>query len=144
VAPAETTTSREIAVHFRGTAERESSAANRFVYTTDLYSVATGERIGSATNNFSPQGPFVNDFVITFHLPDGDIVAHDLFSIPPDPQHPGFFIAAAHSKGNDVLSDRGTGLYAGRPGSIGMWGYHDGTKFPEQVTFNDFYVIELK
>jgi hypothetical protein len=44
---------------------------------------------------------------------------------------------------NNIVPEKGTGAYAGRTGKATMSGWHDANKFPEQATFNDFYLIEF-
>jgi hypothetical protein len=104
--------------------------------------LATGEKVGTATHNVSPPS-IIMDHVMTFHLPDGDLVAHSKESVAPDSQHQGLFLIGIHATEKNIVPEKGTGAYAGRTGRVTMSGWHDGNKFPEQVTFNDFYLIEL-
>jgi hypothetical protein len=83
------------------------------------------------------------DNVMTFRLPDGDLVAHSKESVAGGPQHQGFFRIGIHAKEKNIVPEKCTGAYAERTGKVTMSGWHDGNKFPEQVSFNDFYVIEL-
>jgi len=106
-----------------------------------VYSLVTGEKIGTATHNISPPSA-VMDHVMTFHLPDGDLVAHSTESVAPDPQHSGLFLIGIHEE-NNIVPEKSPGAYAGRTGKVTMSGWHDGNKLPEQTTFNDFYLIEL-
>jgi hypothetical protein len=119
----------------------EPAEPGRFQYTTDLYSMVTGEKIGTGTHNISPPAAMM-DHVMTFHLPDGDLVAHSTESVAPDPQHSGLALIGIHQP-NNIVPEKGTGVYAGRTGKATMSGWHDANKFPEQATFNDFYLIEL-
>jgi len=130
-----------LAFNFRGTGRGEPAQSGRFQFTTDVYSMVTGEKVGTASHNISPPGP-VMDHVMTFHLPDGDLVVHSTESVAPDPQHQGLFLIGIHQPGN-VVAEKGTGAYAGRTGKATMAGWHDGNKFPDQATFDDFYRIEL-
>jgi hypothetical protein len=130
-----------LALRFRGTGRAEATEPGRFQWSADLYSLVTGEKIGTGTNNADMRAP-VMDQVITFHLPDGDLVAHNKESVILDPAHPGFALVGVHQD-NNIAPERGTGAYAGRTGKVTMSGWHDGNKLPEQATFNDFYLIEL-
>ena len=130
-----------LALHFRGTAQPEPAEPGRFQWSTDLYSLATGEKLGTGTHNTSPPS-VVMDHVMTFHLPDGDLVAHSIESVTPDPQHPGVFLIGIHEREHNIVPQRGTGAYVGRTGKVTMSGWHDANKAPA-VTFNDFYLIEL-
>lgn len=131
-----------LTLNFRGTTQREKTPdPQRVQYTTDLYSLATGEKVGTGTYNAMFTSPLTADHIMTFHLPDGDLVSHDIMAVGPDATRPGFFLIGVHPDGNTIVN--GTGVYAGRTGKLRMSGWHDGTKFPGQVTFNDFYAIEL-
>ena len=130
-----------LAFNFRGTGRGEPAEPGRFQFTTDVFSMVTGENVGTATHNISPPGP-VMDHVMTFHLPDGDLVVHSTESVAPDPQHAGIFLIGIHQARN-VVPEKGTGAYAGRTGKATMSGWHDGNRFPEETTFNDFYLIQL-
>jgi hypothetical protein len=130
-----------LALHFRGTARQEPAEQGRLQWTTDLYSLVTGEKVGTGTHNASLPAPIM-DHVMTFRLPDGELVARSMESVTPDPQYPGFALIGIHQD-NNVVPDKGTGAYAGRTGKVTMSGWHDGNKLPGQVTFNDFYLIEL-
>lgn len=144
IPPAEAAAGAEpdtLPLHFRGTGRQEPAEQGRFQWSTDLYSLVTGEKVGTGTNNADLRGPIM-DHVMTFRLPDGDIVAHSKESVIPDPQHPGFALVGIHQD-NNIVPERGTGAYAGRTGKVTMSGWHDGSKLPEQATFNDFYLIEL-
>jgi hypothetical protein len=130
-----------LALRFRGTGRSEPTEPGRFQWSTDLYSLVTGEKVGTGTNNADMRAPIM-DQVMTFHLPDGDLVAHSRESVILDPAHPGFAVVGVHQD-NNIAPERGTGAYAGRAGKVTMSGWHDGTRLPEQATFNDFYLIEL-
>jgi hypothetical protein len=131
-----------LALNFRGTGNQEPAEPGRFQWTTDLYSMATGEKVGTASNNADLRAP-VMDHVMTLHLPDGDLVAHSKESVVPDPQYQGFYLIGIHPKEKNIVPEKGTGAYAGRTGKVTMSGWHDANKLPEQATFNDFYLIEL-
>jgi hypothetical protein len=130
-----------LAFNFRGTGRAEPAEPGRFQYTTDLYSLVTGEKVGTATHNIQPPS-VVMDHVMTFHLPDGDLVVHSTESVAPDPQHSGLALIGIHQADN-VVPEKGTGAYAGRTGTATMSGWHDANKFPDQATFHDFYLIQL-
>jgi hypothetical protein len=103
--------------------------------------MVTGEKVGTATHNISPPSALM-DHVMTFHLPNGDLVVHSTESVTPDPQHPGLFLIGIHEK-NNIVAAKGTGAYAGRTGTVTMSGWHDGNNFPDQASFNDFYLIQF-
>lgn len=88
--------------------------------------------------------PSTLDLVSTFHLPGGDIASHGVEVIAPDSTRQGFFLIGVHSDDDTVQAEKSTGVYAGRTGRLRMSGWHDGNKFPQTVTFNDFYEITLK
>lgn len=103
----------------------------------------SGEKLGTATRDFAFTGPFGGDEVMTFRFPDGELVNHAVLNFALDLAHPGYFHVGIHPQGNTIVPERGTGAYAGRTGRLRMTGWHDGRAFPEQATFDDFYVIEL-
>lgn len=131
-----------LTLNSRGTGKGEAVEPGRFQWTADVYSLATGEKVGTGTHNVSPPGP-VMDHVMTFRLPDGELVVHSTESVGPDPQHRGLFLIGIHPTEDNVVADKGTGAYAGRTGRVTMSGWHDGNNFPGRVAFNDFYLIEL-
>ena len=130
-----------LVLNFRGTGRREPTDPRRFQYSTDVYSLATGEKVGTGTNNTDLLVP-IEDHVMTFHLPDGDLVAHSRESVMPDPEHPGFAVVGVHQDHN-IVAERGTGAYAGRTGKATMSGWVEGDKLPAEATFHNFYLIEL-
>jgi hypothetical protein len=130
-----------LALRFRGTGHQEPTEPGRFQWSTDVYSLVTGEKVGTGTNNADLRVP-IEDHVITFHLPDGDLVVHSKQSVMPDPQYPGFAVAGIHQD-NNIVADKGTGAYAGRTGTATMSGWVDGRNLPEQAAFNNFYLIEF-
>jgi len=134
-----------LVLNFKGMAQREQTPeAQRFQWSTDLYSMGTGQKIGTGTDNFEFITPFSGDHVMTFRLPDGQLVAHSTVSIAPSVLHAGFFHVGVHPSENNIVSEKGTGAYAGRTGKVQMSGWHDcRNSCPEQATFNDFYLIEL-
>jgi hypothetical protein len=132
-----------MALNLRGTAQREETQPERFQYTTDLYSLATGERIGTGTHSVVAAGPLVFDVTDTFRLPAGNVVSRHRGSAVPDPDHPGFVVTGIHPDGKTIVPELGTGSYAGRTGRLRMSGWHGLTKFPGEVSFDSFFVIEL-
>ena len=135
--------SDRMALHFRGTGNQQPTELGRFQYTTDLYSLVTGDKVGTGTNNVKFITPFIGDHVMTFRLADGQLVAHSKESIATSVLHPGFAHAGIHSSEKNIVPEKGTGAYAGRTGKATMSGWHYFAKLPEQATFNDFYLIEL-
>jgi hypothetical protein len=133
-------------LNFRGHAKREPTAADHFQYSNPLYSMATGEQVGTATHHvFFTEKPGVLDHTMTFRLPGGDIVSHQLESVGQDTQYPpgAKFLIGIHPDGKSIDPDRSTGAYKGRTGKLRMKGWHDTTKFPAEATFDDFYWIDL-
>lgn len=46
-----------------------------------------------------------------------------------------------HADHDTLQPDKSTGAYAGRAGRLRQSGWHDANKFPQTVTFSDFYEI---
>ena len=144
--PAATGSPDVVAVNSRGTAKNVSDNPMRTVFEFDLYSLATGERIGTAHDDVfcstsTPPPCQVFDAVTTFRLPGGEITNHVQVSVVPDPQRPGFFLVAARPEGKSIVS--ATGIYAGRTGSARLSGLDDGRAYPDELTVDDLWVIEL-
>ena len=135
-----------IAVNTRGKAKNVSDDPNRTVFELDMFSLATGEKIGTARDDVfcSTQTPppcQVFDAITTFRFPDGDLTTHAQVSVVPDPQRPGWFQVHARSDGNGVES--GTGRYEGRTGKVRLNGINEGSNYPNELTIDDLWVIEL-
>jgi hypothetical protein len=136
---------RFLAVNSRGTAQNESADPNRKVFTFELYSLADGSRVGTAVDDVAcsttkPPPCAVVDARTTFHLPDGDLVNRADVSVAPDPQNPGWVIVSA--TGERSIAG-GSGIYRGRTGSVRVHGTNDLRQFPNQMTQDDFWLIQL-
>lgn len=135
-----------IAVNMRGTSPNVSTNPLRMVFEFELFDVATGERIGTATDDVAcktdelPGCPLI-DAITTFHLPAGDIVNRATVSIAPDAARPGWVLNGSYPDGDTIVS--GTGAYAGRTGKARLSGANNIVGFPLQLTGDDIFVIEL-
>ena len=143
--PATAGTMDVLVLNFSGTAQREKTPeAQRFQWTADLYSMGTGQKVGTGTHNVEFITPFIGDHVMIFRLPDGQLVAHSKESIAPSVLHPGFFHVGVHPGENNIVPEKGTGAYAGRTGKVQMSGWHEcKDTCPEPATFNDFYLVQM-
>lgn len=136
-----------LALHAYGEkAENVSSDPNRTVFKLDLFSLATGEKIGTVTDDVfcstkTPPPCQVFDAITTFHLPDGDLTNHAQVSVVPDPQQPGWFLVHSESDTNTIVS--GTGAYEGRTGRVRLSGYNDGSEYPNRLTIDDLWIIRF-
>jgi hypothetical protein len=135
-----------MALNSRGTAPNRSQDSMRTVYDFDLYSLATGERIGIATDDIfcsttTPPPCQVFDAKTTFHLPDGEFTNHAQVTVVPDPQRPGWFLVASLPSSKGIIS--GTGAYAGRTGTVKLTGVNEGSKYPSELTVDDRWVIQF-
>lgn len=132
-------------LHVRGTAKNELTSPPNFVYTADVYSLASGEYLGVAVNKLtcstSPPPCLVADLVTTYRLPLGDIVSRVRVSVVPDPQRSGFALTGARPGADTIVS--GTEAFEGRTGRVRISGLDDLTQFPMEVTFDSFHVIEI-
>jgi hypothetical protein len=135
-----------IAVNMRGTSPNVSTNPARQVFEFDLFSLTTGEKIGTATDdvacktNSLPGCPLF-DAITTFHLPDGDITNRATVSVAPDPARPGWVLNGAFPTENTIIG--GTGAYEGATGKARLSGANEVTGFPLQLTGDDIFVIEL-
>jgi hypothetical protein len=135
-----------IAAHVAGRLANQSTDPSRWLFSGELRSLATQEKIGTMTHEMTCLGivglpcPVV-DAVTTFQFTDGTIVNRATVSIALDPERPGFAHIGSHPSGRSIVS--GTGAFTGRSGKAHMSGHHDGREAPAHVTFDDFWLIEL-
>lgn len=135
-----------MALNSRGTAKNVSSDSMRTVYDFDLFSLATGERIGTARDDIfcsttTPPPCQVFDAKTTFRLPDGEFTNHAQVTVVPDPQRPGWFLVASLPSSKGIIE--GTGAYAGRTGQVKLTGVNEGSRYPAELTVDDRWVIEF-
>ena len=141
--PSVSTAGQSLFLQVRGTVNRkEGSAPERFVYEPDVYDM-TNHKVGTVTHDVMFTSPTTLDLVSTFHLPNGDLANHGVEAIGPDASRQGFYLIGVHADHDTVQAAKSTGAYAGRAGRLRMSGWHDANKFPQTVTFNDFYEITL-
>jgi len=117
-----------------------------FVFTADLFSLTTGEKIGTFTDRgtcstSAPPPCLVFDVVTTFRLPGGDVVNRAQVSAAPDPTRPGFAFVAFRPATDTIVS--GTGRFAGRTGRVTGWGDADMRDFPRRIGLDVFTVIRF-
>lgn len=138
-----------MALNTHGTATNTSKDPNRTVFSFDLYSLGTGQKVGTGVDDVfcsteKPPPCAVFDAITMFHLPDGDLVNHAQVSVAFDPQKPGWVIVAAGGDGTkSIVTDKGTGAYAGRTGSVRLRGVDDTSHYPNRLTQDDFWAVEL-
>ncbi|MGQ0577140.1 MAG: hypothetical protein ACT4RN_23495 [Pseudonocardia sp.] len=139
---------RLITVNMRGTAPNTSTDPARQVFEFDLFSVETGEKIGTATDDVAcktdelPGCPLF-DAITTFHLPDGDLTNRATVSVSPDPARPGWVLNGAFPAPGEQTIVGGTGAYEGATGQARLSGANDARGFPLSLTGDDIFVIEL-
>jgi hypothetical protein len=143
-----------IAVNMRGTSPNVSTDPLRMVFEFELYDVATGERIGTATDDVACKSPLTGggtelpgcplfDAITTFHLPDGDLTNRATVSVSPDPARPGWVLNGAFPAEGENTIVGGTGAYEGATGQARLSGANQVTGFPFELTGDDVFVIEL-
>ena len=127
----------------RGTVDRKGgSPPERFVYEPDVFDM-NNQKIGTVTHDVMFTSPNTLDLVSVFHLPDGDLANRGVEAIGPDGSKQNFYLIGVHADRDTVDGAKSTGAYKGRTGRLRMSGWHDANKFPQTVTFNDFYEITL-
>lgn len=135
------TAGRSLFLQVRGTADRKpDTPPERMVYEPDVYDMSN-RKVGTVTHDVMFTSPTTLDLRSTFHLADGDLANHGVEAIGPDASKQNFYLIGVHSDRDTLEPDRSTGAYAGRTGRLRMSGWHDAGKFPQTVTFNDFYEI---
>jgi hypothetical protein len=134
-----------LALNPRGVARNASTDPTHFVYTVNVYSLTDGARAGTLTDDITCSTAsvpcLVFDILSTFRLRDGDITSHAQWSGMPDPQRPGFLLAATRSSRTTIST--ATGRFAGRTGWVNGWGSVDARGFPAELTYDMFPVIRL-
>jgi hypothetical protein len=135
-----------MALNSRGKAPNTSSDSMRQVYEFDLYSLATGEKIGTAVDDIfcstsTPPPCQVFDAKTTFKLPDGEFTNHAQVSVVFDPQRPGWVLVASLPSSRGIIS--GTGAYEGRTGTVILTGVNDATSYPAELGVDDRWVIQF-
>lgn len=135
-----------IALNPRGTARNTSTDPAHLVFTVDLFSLASGEKVGTLTDDITCSAAaappcLVFDIVTTYRLPGGDIVNHGYWSGVPDPQRSGFILAGTRPDRDTIVS--GTGRFEGRTGRATGWGTVDGRRLPDELGYDMFTVIRL-
>jgi hypothetical protein len=132
---------RSLFLQVRGTFDRKSGGPpERFVYEPDVYDM-NNRKIGTVTHDVMFTSPNTLDLRSVFHLPDGDLANHGIEAIGPDGSKQGFYLIGVHADKDTLEPSKSTGAYAVRAGRLRMSGWHDANKFPQTVTFNDFYEI---
>jgi len=115
---------------------------DRSTVTWPMYSLATGEVIGTFTNDFKNKGPGTVDAVTSFVFADGKLVSHVQVSVVPDPARPGWILVGSRPDADSVVE--ATGVFAGRTGRVDMSGTNDLTKFATGELYQDaFWIIKL-
>jgi hypothetical protein len=134
---------RSLFLQVRGTVDRKGGTPpERFVYEPTVYDM-NNQKIGTVTHDVMFTSPSTADLVSTFHLQDGELANKGVEAIGPDASRQGFYLIGVHADHDSVDGAKSTGAYAGRAGRLRMSGWHDANKFPQTVTFNDFYEITL-
>src|SRR5881227_3778782 len=87
-----------ISVNQRGTVLVEHDG-DAFVWTADLYSLNTSDKIGTFTDRATcststPPPCLVYDVTTTYRVPGGEVTNRGSWSLAPDSTKPGFFLTA--------------------------------------------------
>ena len=135
-----------VAVHPSGTGDNESNDPSRVVYTAELLSLTTGERIGTfndviTCSTTAPPPCLVFDVVTTYRLPGGDIVNRGQWSGVPDPQRPGFLLIGTRPATDSIVG--ATGRFSGRTGRVLISGSIDMRKFPVEAPYEGLTMIRF-
>lgn len=135
-----------IAVNPRGTGMPVEMDGGAFVFTGDLYSLTTGEQLGTFTDRATcstsaPPPCLVFDVTTTFRLPGGEVLNRGRWSLVPDPARPGFAFVGSRPTTDTIFS--GTKRYAGRTGRVTGWGAGDMRQFPSKLSLDVFTIIRF-
>jgi hypothetical protein len=136
-----------IALHVSGMADQEPAGPGRVAYTVDVFSITTGERLGTLHDELTcsttaPPPCLVFDVVTTLRLADGEIVNHSQWSGVPDPQRPGFMLVGSRP---DTAAAQGTaGIYQGRTARWNGSGTVDVRSFPARLGYDIFSIVTFE
>lgn len=124
-----------ISVNQRGTVPVEHDG-DAFVWTADLYSLNTFDKIGTFTDQATcstsaPPPCLVYDVTTTYRVPGGEVTNRGLWSLAPDSTKKGFFFGATRPHTDTIVS--GAGRFTGRTGRVIGWGVVDMSQFPERI-----------
>ena len=140
---AASTAGHTLVLQVHGTVDRKGGTApDHFVYEPDVYDI-NGQKIGTLTHDVVFTSPSTADLVSTFHLKDGELSNKGVEAIGPDASRSGYYLIGVHTDHDTLQPDKSTGAYAGRTGRLRQSGWHDANKFPQTVTFSDFYEIKF-
>lgn len=124
-----------ISVNQRGTVPVEGDG-DAFVWTADLYSLNTFDKIGTFTDRATcstsaPPPCLVYDVTTTYRVPGGEVTNRGVWSLAPDSTKEGFFFAATRPRTDTIVS--GAGGFTGRTGRVIGWGVVDMSQFPARI-----------
>ena len=107
-----------------------------FVWTADLFSLNTMERIGTFTDRATcatgaPSSCLIYDITTTYRVPGGEVTSRGQWSVASDSTRSGFFFTASRPEHDTIVS--GTGRFGGRTGRVSGWGVLDLRRFPERI-----------
>jgi hypothetical protein len=150
VAPAKAASGPDfVAFNARGTSPVTHHADGSFGFTVDLFSLTTGQRIGSLTDRARCAVPSVPpctvlEIITTYRLPGGEVVSRAKWSVMPDPGRPGFVLAGSGTRGTQGTTVlRATGAYRGRTGRVSGWGGADMRGFPARIGIDIFGLLRF-
>lgn len=135
-----------ISVNQRGTVPVEHDG-NAFVWTADLYSLNTFDKIGTFTDRATcstgaPSPCLVYDVTTTYRVPGGEVTNRGVWSLAPDSTQRGFFLTATRPQTDTIVS--GTGRFTGRSGRVIGWGVVDMSQFPARIGIDDRTFIRFQ
>lgn len=135
-----------ITQYFRSDGVNRSSVPGHLLFDTGLFSLATGQASGTATDlvacaTSTPPPCLVLDVLTTFTYPRGQITARSAVSVVPDPQRPGFGLVGTRPQKDTIKS--ATGDFAGRPGRLLISGAVDMRGFPAKMPFEGLSLIRF-
>jgi hypothetical protein len=124
--------------HGRG--KNTSMDTGRTQFETPLYDAVTNEEVGMSKHNFICDGFLSCEDIDTYILPEGTLTKKARVSFNQDGERPGWVLVGAAP---DVGPLEGTGVFAGRTGSVRVGGWANTSELPDAMTLNEFYVVTL-
>ena len=124
----------------RGRGQNTSKEAGRTQFETPLYDLVTGEERGLSKHNFICDGFLSCEDIDTYILPEGTLTRKARVSFNQDGERPGWVLVGAAP---DVAPLEGTGIFAGKEGSVRVAGWANTSELPNYMTLNEIYIITI-
>jgi hypothetical protein len=132
--------SKVIVVAGRGRGANTSKDLGRTQFEVPLFDVFTGEQVGRSTHDFICDGFLSCEDIDTYYLPEGTLRNKARVSFNQDGERPGWVLVGATP---DVGPLDGTGIFAGKTGSVRVNGWANPSELPNFASLEELYIITV-